>query len=279
MTRRFCLTLVVLFASPVSLPAQQNEPQKSFKNSVGMKFVWIEPGTFLMGSPKGEKGRSDIEFQHKVTLTTGFYMSTCPVTQEQWYAIIAPGYYKHVEEFDLSHPSRFQSGKNYPVDSVSWNDCQLFIKKLQQKREAIVSSPDRSGVGICLPSGHHHAVLFRTDDFDRQANYAGGAVEYNGKKGANRKKTTPVGSFPANAWGLYDMHGNIAQWCEDKFGNYPQQAVVDPRGAPSRGSRVLRGGSWEEDALRCRSATRAWDSPDNRGNGTFGFRLCFSPPE
>ncbi len=279
MTRRFCLSLVVLSASLVSLQAQPSEPQKSFTNSLGMKFVWIEPGTFLMGSPKNEKGRSEIEVQHKVTLTKGFYMSTCPVTQEQWYAIIAPGYYKHVEEFDLSHPSRFQSGKNFPVDSVSWDDCQVFIKKLQKKEKRQYRLPTEAEWEYACRAGTTTPYYFGHTISTSEVNFAGGALEYNGKKGANRKKTTPVGSFPPNAWGLYDMHGNLAQWCEDRFGNYTSQSVVDPRGAPSRGARILRGGSWEEAALRCRSACRGWDSPDNRGNGTFGLRLCFSPPE
>ena len=110
-----------------------------------------------------------------------------------------------------------------------------------------------------------------------QANFAGGSVDPDGKKGVNRKKTTPVGTFPPNAWGLYDMHGNVAQWCQDRFGPYPQQGVVNPQGAEKGGSRVLRGGSWEDGPGRCRSACRAWDSPDNRGAGAWGFRLCFFP--
>src|SRR5258707_8263492 len=90
----------------------------------------------------------------------------------------------------------------------------------------------------------------------------------------NRQKTTPVGSSPPNAWGLYDMHGNVAQWCQDRFGKYPQTAVVDPQGPEKGGNRAVRGGSWEDAAVRCRSAARGSESPDDRGLGNVGFRLC-----
>ena len=110
-----------------------------------------------------------------------------------------------------------------------------------------------------------------------QANFAGAAVEAKGKKGVNRKKTMPVGSFAPNAWGLYDMHGNVAQVVRGPVRPIPSQRMVDPWGAKDGGSRVLRGGSWEDPPDLCRSACRAWDSPNNRGLGTFGFRLCYFP--
>ena len=89
MTRLFCLSLLVVLTSNFPIQAQQHDPPKYFTNSIGMKFVWIPPGTFLMGSPKSEAGRSDDEAQHNVTLTKGFYMGVCPVTQEQWQAVMA----------------------------------------------------------------------------------------------------------------------------------------------------------------------------------------------
>lgn len=112
MTRIILVTLAATLASSVTVHAQEKKaPPKNLTNDLGMKFVWIPPGTFLMGSPKQEKERSDNESQHKVTLTKGFYMSVHLVTQEQWQAVMG------------NNPSQFKGEKNLPVDAVSWNDC------------------------------------------------------------------------------------------------------------------------------------------------------------
>jgi sulfatase modifying factor 1 len=279
MTRLFSLTLVVCLASRGPVQAQAKEPPKYVKNSLGMKFVWIEPGTFLMGSPKQEQQRRDNEVQHQVRLTQGFYMGVYPVTQEEWFAVIAPDYARPEEGFDLSNPSRFQGAKHLPVESVSWNDCQIFIKKLRirEKDKCPYRLPTEAEWEYACRAGTTTAYHFGDTISPSLANYSA-PEPAKGKKSARSKGTTPVGKFPPNAWGLYDMHGNVAQWCQDPFANYPQQAVVDPRGPDKRGARVLRGGSWEEPAAACRSSSRAWDSPDNRGDGTFGLRLCFSLP-
>src|ERR1022692_4121607 len=121
MTRLFCVGLIVPLASNLSVSGQPKDAPKNFTNSIGMKFVWIPPGTFLMGSPREEKIRSDSEIQHKVTLTKGFYMGVYTVTQEQWKDVMG------------NNPSFFKGEKNLPVDSVSWDECQEFIKKLGEK--------------------------------------------------------------------------------------------------------------------------------------------------
>jgi len=122
MTRLFCLSLAVLLATDFRIQAQeQRAPPKYFTNSVGMKFVWIPPGSFMMGSPKEEKDRNANETQHKVTLTKGFYMGVYTVTKEQWNAVIG------------NTPSPGKRQKNLPVETVSWVDCQDFIKKLREK--------------------------------------------------------------------------------------------------------------------------------------------------
>jgi formylglycine-generating enzyme required for sulfatase activity len=241
-----------------------------------MKFVWIRPGTFNMGSPKEEKKRNDVEVQHAVELTKGFFMAVYPVTQKQWYAVIAPDYVKPAEGFDLSNPSRFHSSGNLPVETVSWDDCQVFIKKLRQKEKQRYRLPTEAEWEFACRAGTTTPFYCGETIATDQANYFGASVYGQGKKGVNRQATTPVGSFPPNAWGLYDMHGNVQQWCQDRFGRFSPKDVVDPQGAEQGGSRVLRGGSWQDAAAQCRSACRAWDSPDNRGRGTFGFRLCFS---
>src|ERR1019366_4354614 len=122
-------------------------------------------------------------------------------------------------------------------------------QEIAEKRQEAISPADRSRVGILLSCGDENAVSFWRNDFDGQANYNGDYVYGNGKKGKYREKTTPVGSFPANAWGFHDMHGNVWEWCEDWYGDYPKKDVVDPQGAEKGKYRVLRGGSWDPFSL------------------------------
>ncbi len=247
--------------------AQPKDSPKDFTNSIGMKFVWIKPGSFMMGSPKEEKERFDFETQHKVTLTKGFYMGVYTVTQEQWKEVMG------------NNPSSFKGEKNLPVETVSWDDCQEFIKKLREKDKKQYRLPSEAEWEFACRAGtttpFHFGETISTD----QANYNGDFTYGEGKKGVHRKKTTPVGSFPANAWGLHDMHGNVMEWCQDCWSDYPQKDVVDPTGPekPEKGeSRVLRGGSWSGYPLHCRSANRYGIEPGSRGNGVLGCRLCFS---
>ncbi len=263
MTRLFCISLVVALAGFVPIKAQEKkDPPKDFTNSIGMKFVWIKPGNFTMGSPKEEKERFPEETQHKVTLTKGFYMGVYTVTQEQWQEVMG------------NNPSVFKGEKNLPVENVSWDDCQEFIKKLREKDKKSYRLPSEAEWEYACRAGtttpFHFGETISTD----QANYYGDAVYGNGKKGVYRKKTTPVGSFPANAFGLYDMHGNVWEWCQDWYGEYPQKEVVDPQGPEKGKFRVLRGGSWYYYPLYCRSAFRLGYVPGRRILNC-GCRLCF----
>ena len=263
--RLLFLTLAATLALHLSLRAQEKKEQpKQFTNSVGMKFVWIPPGSFVMGSPKEEKQRNDSEAQHKVTLTKGFYMGVYLVTQEQWQEVMG------------KNPSQFTGEKSLPVDTVSWNECQEFIKKLQAK------DPDKKAyrlpteaeweyacrAGTTTP--FHFGDTISTD----QANYDGNFLFGSGKKGIRRGKTTAVDAFPANAWGLHDMHGNLYQWCQDLYGDYPKTGVTDPQGAAKGDTRVIRGGMWYYGPSLCRSARRDGMAPGNRDR-YYGFRLCF----
>jgi len=242
--------------------AQPKNPTKNFTNSIGMKFVWIPPGSFIMGSPKEEIGRDANETQHKVTLTKGFYMSVYTATQEQWKEVMG------------NNPSSFKGEKNLPVQGVTWEDCQEFIKKLREKDKKPYRLPTEAEWEFCCRAGTKTPFHVGETISTEQANYNGDFTYGNGKKGLNRKKTTPVGSFPANAWGLHDMHGNVIQWCHDWHGDYPQDDVIDPQGREKGTMRVLRSGSWARHPADCRSALRGWSGPDIH-NGHFGFRLCF----
>ncbi len=255
MTRLLCLSLVVTLASSFSLHAQPKEdPPKEFTNSIGMKFVWIKPGSFIMGSPKEEKQLWDEEIQHKVTLTKGFYMGVHLVTQEQW-----------VEIMD-NNPSHFKGEKNLPVEQISWNDCQEFIKKLRDKDKRSYRLPSEAEWEFACRAGTTTAYHF---GFDKSM-----LGQYAWYDQNSESKTHPVGQKKANEWGLFDMYGNVFEWCQDWCGDYPQKDVVDPQGPEKGVGRVLRGNCWFGYSRDCRSAIRGRHLPDSRGH-SFGCRLCF----
>jgi formylglycine-generating enzyme required for sulfatase activity len=255
MTGLASLSLVATLVYHCSARSQSNDPPKPFTNRIGMRFVWIPPGDFVMGSPNEEKARKENETQHKVTLTRGFYMGMYPVTREQWKAVMstAPG---------LRRPQ-----KDLPVETVSWEDCQDFIKKLRAATGKPYRLPTEAEWEYACRAGTTTPYAFGETLSPHQANFG------KFKKGESPLGTTPVGRYPANAWGLYDMHGNVWEWCQDWFSEYPQRAVVDPRGSEAGVERVLRGGSWTDLAQDCRSARRHNFEPGGRDH-TVGFRLC-----
>ena len=190
-------------------------------------------------------------------------MGVYTVTQEQWQEVMG------------NNPSHFKGEKNLPVEYVFWNDCQEFIKKLQEKDKKLYRLPSEAEWEYAFRAGTKAPFHFGETIATDQANYDGDFIYGDGKKGVNRQKTMPVGSFPANAWGLHDMHGNVWQWCQDWYGEYPQKDVVDPKGPENGKLRVLRGGSWVFGPEDCRSACRDKDEPGLR-SGNYGLRVCFS---
>jgi formylglycine-generating enzyme required for sulfatase activity len=257
MNRRVCLALIAILAINIPLHAQdKKDPSKNYTNSLGMKFVWIPPGTFLMGSPKEEKGRDANETQHKVTLTKGFYMGVYTVTQEEWQAVMG------------NNPSGLKGEENLPVEQVSWNDCDKFIKKVREKDKRLYRLPTEAEWEYACRAGTKTAYYFGDDKsmLGKFAWYSENNPE---------RKTHPVGQKKPNEWGLYDMHGNLFQWCQDWYGEYPQNDLADPQGPEKGTSRVMRGGAWGNDPAACRSAFRLAYEP-GRGNFIIGFRLCFS---
>jgi formylglycine-generating enzyme required for sulfatase activity len=232
---------------------QTTEPQETWTNDFGMTFVLIKPGTFVMGSPEGEAGRGSNEVQHSVTLTKSYYLQTTEVTQGQWKAVMG------------SNPSNFSScGDNCPVEQVSWEDAQEFIEKLnlhetanryQLPTEAQWEYAARAGSTTALANGN---LVETSCGMDTNLNAMGWYC------GNADSKTHPVAQKQANAWGLFDMHGNVWEWCSDWYGSYPDISVTDPGGASSGSIRVIRGGSWSNNAQYCRSAERLYDSPGYR---------------
>ena len=225
-------------------------------------FRWCEPGTFLMGSPANEPERYDNETQHPVTLSRGFWIAETPVTQALW------------EVFMGDNPSRFK-GAELPVENVSWDDAQRFISKLNgMKPELQLCLPTEAQWEYACRAGTSTPFYFGDNITTDQVNYDGNYPYHNGKKGEDRSQTIEVKALPPNRWGLYQMHGNVWEWCQDWYETqYPTQPVTDPQGAASGTNRVLRGGSWFSIGRYCRSALRLASDPANRIY-YYGFRLA-----
>ncbi len=246
---------------------QQGRP---FTNSLGMQFAWVEPGSFLMGSPDGktptgvpaEYQRSDEETPHKVTLTKGFHMGVHLVNQAQWERVMG-------KDANLSKFVGWNRNeqKRLPVDSVTWEDCQGFYRKLGAREGRTYKLPTEAQWEYACRAGTRTAFWWGDSITADQANYDGNfTYGKDSKNGAHRKSTTPVDSFRANPWGLYDMHGNLYQWCEDVYQPYPEDAVIDAIGVTERATdvRVQRGGSWYSYPNRCRAAYRSRGAPAMR---------------
>ncbi|MBC7910299.1 MAG: formylglycine-generating enzyme family protein [Pyrinomonadaceae bacterium] len=217
-------------------------------NRYGVEMVWIAPGSFEMGSNSGEADEKPV---HRVTISKGFYMGKYEVTQKQWQAVMG------------ANPSNF-TGENLPVEKVSWYDAQDFINKLNEMND---------GYKYRLPTEAEWEYAARAGT---TGDYAGDLDEMAWYSDNSGKKTHPVGQKQANGWGLYDMHGNVFEWCEDYWHDRYQGAPTDSSAWLSGGEsryRVLRGGSWDTDASYCRSARRSGFSIPENHLIIAGFRL------
>jgi formylglycine-generating enzyme required for sulfatase activity len=215
-------------------------------DDIPMVFAAIPAGTFTMGSPASEKGRDDDENQHEVTLTKPFHLGIYEVTQAQWRVVMR------------NNPSEFE-GDDRPVENVSWNNADEFCRKMSNLTGWKVRLPTEAEWEYACRAGTTTRFNTGMDLAANQANF-------------NSKETVDVGSFRPNAWGLYDMHGNVWEWCSDWYGGYDASAKNDPHGVVNGSDRVLRGGGWINDARSCRSANRNWIVPGYRDDG-IGFRV------
>jgi formylglycine-generating enzyme required for sulfatase activity len=254
---------VALAAFPVwTASSSEARPaeRKSFTNSLGMTFVLIPAGTFQMGSPPGEAGRFDDERRHQVTISRPFYLQTTQVTQGQWERVMG------------HNPSFFKKcGKDCPVERVSWHDAQAFIARLNHMEKTDeYTLPTEAEWEYACRAGSTTRFSFG-DDAAKLGDYAW----HGGNSGGTPR---PVGQKKPNAWGLYDMHGNVWEWCLDWYGPYPDRPVTDPTGPDVGQFRVLRGGSWDFGYLdlfrcaRCNYSFRPTDRYDRRG-----FRVARTP--
>ena len=215
-----------------------------------MEMIWCGPGTFMMGSPTSEVGRFDDEPIHPVTLTKGFWLGKYEVTQAQWASVMG------------SNNSRFK-GPDRPMDNISWEDCKVFVSKVNATLGGLARFPTEAEWEYACRAGSDNPVS-GSGSLDDMA-------WYDSNSGS---QTHEIGKHSANAWGFYDMHGNVLEWCGDWFSKFVDKAV-DPKGPPSGSFRVLRGGCWFFYARDCRSAYRLKRDPAIR-NCVFGFRLACS---
>ena len=225
--------------------------EQELAEGLNLEMVLIPAGKFVMGSPESEENRSNDETQHEVTLTKSYYMGKYEVTQEQWEAVMG------------NNPSRGDIGPKLPVTDVSWEDCQEFIKKLNAKTNGVYRLPTEAEWEYACRAGTNTAYSYGDRITKNDANVIWGT------------STKVVGSYKPNAFGLYDMHGNVWEWCEDWKADYPKESVIDPKG-PAKveyENRVLRGGSFGSNASIARSSYRFDLTPASRFN-YLGFRLA-----
>ena len=233
---------------PTKKESSGKEEVTDLGKDVKLEMILIPAGKFVMGSPESEKGRSKDETQHEVTLTKPFYMGKYEVTQEQWEAVMV-------------NNRSFYRGPKLPVTSVSWENCQEFIKKLNAKTSGGYRLPTEAEWEYSCRAGTTTAYSYGDSITKNDSNVEG-------------LSTKVVGSYKPNAFGLYDMHGNVWEWCEDWKVDYPKEAVIDPKGPEAGKNRVLRGGSFTGVGMHSRSANWFDNLPSTWNIDYLGFRLA-----
>lgn len=264
--------------------ARETHQARYFTEDLGqgvtLEMVCIPGGTFWMGSPEGE-GYDDEKPQHSVTVPA-FFMAKYPVTQAQWRAVAA---LPQVERSLEADPARFK-GDNRPVEQVSWFDAVEFCARLSRKVGREYALPSEALWEYACRAGTTTPFYFGETITTQLANYDGNSTYAEEPKGEYREETTPVGSFPPNAFGLYDMHGNVYEWCLDDWHDSYEGAPTDGSAwlsendnlsqKPNNSKAILRGGSWIYYPINCRSAYRNDDIVLERGDldNYIGFRVA-----
>jgi formylglycine-generating enzyme required for sulfatase activity len=220
----------------------------------GMRFMLIPAGSFRMGSPESESGHNATERAHEVRIPRSFYIGTCEVTQRQWIAVMG------------KNPSHFHGSVDLPVEGVNWFEVHEFIKRLNALSGEHFRLPTEAEWEYACRAGTQTPYAFGKVLSTADANYDGRYPLPGQAKGEYRGRPMPVASLRANAWGLFDMHGNVWEWCEDEY--CPDVTV----GHCNSNLKVIRGGSWYFNADSARSALRYWHRPQDRGF-SLGFRL------
>ena len=229
-----------------------------------MRFRKVPAGVFQMGSPENEPGRRADETLHRVTLTKDYWLAETEATQKHWQSVIGSNQSQH-------------KGPSLPMEQVSWQEIQTFIDRINAAaNKPIVRLPTEAEWEYACRAGTQTPFATGPNLTTEQANYDGNYPYNNNAPGVYRAKTTPARSFPPNAWGLFDMHGNVWEWCDDKYAPYGSESVTDPMGSTDFQNwlRVFRGGGYGDYAESCRSARRI-KSPPNAVGPNIGFRLVY----
>ena len=265
-------------------PATDGSATPPISNPDPDRLAWIEAGSFLMGSPADEKERLPREAQHRVVLSQGFFMSKFLVTQGDYLALVG------------ANPSYFVWARGYsndlrrPVEQVTWQDATNYCGRFNGQELIAQRLPDgwayrlpteaeweyACRAGTTSPFYYGSDLRFGMANFDGRYEYYEALGGVSTPLGAHLDATTPVGSYQPNGWGLYDMAGNVWEWCLDWYGAYPTDTVTDPQGPSGGWRRVLRGGDWYEQAKNCRSAFAGYYDPNGSTCG-IGFRLVLAP--
>jgi formylglycine-generating enzyme required for sulfatase activity len=234
-------------------------------------MVWVAPGTFRRGSPAGEADRGkDEDPETEVTLSQGFWVGKYEVRQREWAEVMG------------SNPSHFKGDLELPVETVTWEEAMEYCRKLTERERGAGRLPERYEYRLpteaqweyACRAGTRSATGYGESLSSSQANFNGEHPYNGGAKGPYLGKTAKVGSYAPNGWGLYDMHGNVWEWCLDWYGDrLPGGSVIDPRGPSSGSYRVKRGGGWDDFGRICRSAYRSRFVPGRRIYD-LGFRLA-----
>jgi formylglycine-generating enzyme required for sulfatase activity len=281
---RFCVLPALagaLFALPGGGAPAPVPPTAPITSSIGMKLVRIKPGKFTMGSPAEEVGHQAREGpQREVTITKPFYLGVYEVTQAE---------YRKVRGTNPSYFSPTGGGKvlvagqdttRFPVETVSWAEAVEFCKKLsdlpaERRARRVYRLPTEAEWEYACRAGTSTPFAFGKSASSKQANFNGFSPYGGGAPGPSLNRPCAVGSYKPNAWGLFDMHGNVYEWCADWHGEdyYRTGPTRDPRGPEKGEYRILRGGSWANTASICRSAERQLGSVGGRAN-FIGFRVA-----
>jgi formylglycine-generating enzyme required for sulfatase activity len=230
---------------------------ESLSPGVDLELALILGGSFEMGSPENEEYRQDDESLHTVTVPT-FFMARTPVTQAQWRSIVKRPKIKTDLE---ANPSKFKSNEDLPVDYITWDHATEFCLRLSKKTGRTYRLPSEAEWEYACRAGTKTPFCFGETIDTNLANYDGGYIYEQGVNGLYREEKTLVKTFPPNQWGLYDMHGNVWEWCQDDYEGDYHRCPSDGRfyltkfrkGDPSK---ILRGGSWMDSPESCRSAYR-----------------------
>ncbi|HLX63893.1 MAG TPA: bifunctional serine/threonine-protein kinase/formylglycine-generating enzyme family protein [Planctomycetota bacterium] len=250
--------------TPASIPAPLGEHVLKLPGGVPLILKLLPAGSFLMGSPDNEQGRARDEALHRVTIGKPFYVAQFAVTQEQYEAVTG------------ENPSQFRGGA-LPVEGVAWVDAAKFCELVLPFAPHAVKLPTEAQWEYACRAGSRTPFHFGTTIGTDLANYDGTYAYGFGAVGHNRKKTTFAGTFKPNAFGLYDMHGNVWEWCQDYYNEmwYRNSPELDPTGPSAGKAHVLRGGSWLNPPADCRSANRGRLVPNYRG-ANVGFRIVMA---